>query len=108
MMFGYNPYNSYNYRKNYYSFPYVPSMPHINPKQNIHVVEKNKQDYKPKNIPEIKECKSDDVNYDQYFEIFGLKLYFDDLLILILLFFLYKEDVKDNYLYIVLFLLLLS
>ena len=42
------------------------------------------------------------------FEIFGLKLHFDDLLLIALLFFLYQEDVKDSYLYIALILLLLS
>lgn len=46
--------------------------------------------------------------YDEYFEIFGLKLYFDDLLLIALLFFLYQEEVKDTYLYIALLLLLLS
>lgn len=45
---------------------------------------------------------------EEFFEIFGLKLYFDDLLIIALLFFLYQEDVKDTYLYIALILLLLS
>lgn len=45
---------------------------------------------------------------EQYFEIFGIKLHFDDLLIIALLFFLYQEDVKDTYLYIALILLLLS
>ena len=44
----------------------------------------------------------------EIFEIFGLKLHFDDLLIICLLFFLYEEDVKDTYLYIVLIMLLLS
>ena len=47
-------------------------------------------------------------NSDECFEILGLKLYFDDLLIIALLFFLYEEDVKDTYLYIALILLLLS
>lgn len=47
-------------------------------------------------------------NSEQYFEILGLKLYFDDLLIIALLIFLYQENVKDNYLYIALILLLLS
>lgn len=47
-------------------------------------------------------------DYEQSFNIFGLKLHFDDLLILGLLFLLYEEDVKDNYLYIVLLMLLLS
>lgn len=45
---------------------------------------------------------------DEVFEIFGIKLHFDDLLIIALLFFLYKEEVKDQYLYISLILLLLS
>lgn len=51
---------------------------------------------------------SEDFSNNEYFEIFGLKLYFDDLLIIALLFFLYQEDVKDTYLYISLILLLLS
>lgn len=40
--------------------------------------------------------------------IAGLKLYLDDLIIMCLLFFLYKEDVKDEMLFIILILLLLS
>lgn len=42
------------------------------------------------------------------FEIFGIKLYFDDLLIIALLFFLYKENCTDEYLFIILVILLLS
>lgn len=42
------------------------------------------------------------------FEIFGLKLYFDDILLICLIFFLYNEGVKDDYLFISLILLLLS
>ena len=41
-------------------------------------------------------------------EISGQKLYLDDLIILALLFFLYKEDVKDDILFILLILLLVS
>lgn len=44
----------------------------------------------------------------QFFEILGIKLYFDDILIICLLFFLYQEGVKDQYLFISLILLLLS
>lgn len=47
-------------------------------------------------------------NEEEFFEIFGLKLHFDDLLIIAILFFLYQEEVKDTYLYIALILLLLS
>lgn len=43
-----------------------------------------------------------------YFEILGLKLYFDDLLLICLIIFLYNEGVKDQFLFISLILLLLS
>lgn len=42
------------------------------------------------------------------FDLFGIKLYHDDILLLSLIFFLYKEDVKDQYLFFALILLLLS
>lgn len=42
------------------------------------------------------------------FELLGIKLYLDDLIILGLLFFLYQEHVKDEMLYIILFLLLFA
>ncbi len=41
-------------------------------------------------------------------EAFGIKLYLDDIIILCLLFLLYKEDVRDEMLFIALILLLLS
>ena len=43
-----------------------------------------------------------------FFEIFGLKLFFDDILLICLIFFLYQEGVKDNELFLSLILLLLS
>ncbi len=42
------------------------------------------------------------------FEIFGIKLFFDDILLISLIFFLYSEGVKDQSLFISLILLLLS
>lgn len=45
---------------------------------------------------------------DFLFEVFGIKLYYDDILILFLIYFLYKEGVNDLYLYIALFLLFIS
>jgi hypothetical protein len=42
------------------------------------------------------------------FQIFGINLYFDDVLIVCILLFLYQEGVKDESLFIVLILLLLS
>ncbi len=42
------------------------------------------------------------------FDLFGLKIYLDDALIICLLFFLYQEKTKDEGLFIILILLLLS
>ena len=46
--------------------------------------------------------------HSPFFEIFGIRLYFDDILIICLLFFLYQENVDDQLLFIALLLLLLS
>lgn len=43
-----------------------------------------------------------------WFDLFGIKLYFDDVLILSLLFLLYNEEVKDEGLFLALILLLIS
>ena len=45
---------------------------------------------------------------DCFFELFGLNLYFDDILLICLIFFLYQEGVKDEELFVCLILLLLS
>ena len=42
------------------------------------------------------------------FEIFGIELYLDDIIIIGLLFFLYKEGVQDEFLFISLILLLIG
>lgn len=42
------------------------------------------------------------------FEIFGIRLFFDDILIIFLIFFLYNEGIQDTQLFIALILLLLS
>ena len=43
-----------------------------------------------------------------YIDIMGIRLYFDDLLLIGIIFFLYNEKIEDNYLFISLILLLLS
>ena len=53
-------------------------------------------------------CKADLKEENPFFEIFGIKLYYDDILLICLIFFLYQEDVDDPYLFIALILLLLS
>ena len=49
-----------------------------------------------------------DIDSEPFFEILGLKLYYDDILIICILFFLYSEGVKDDELFISLILLLLT
>ena len=51
---------------------------------------------------------SDEDTENPMFEIFGIKLFFDDILLIALIFFLYTEGVKDQNLFISLVLLLLS
>ena len=65
--------------------------------------------YKIKNNLESRKKNNWKSNTDNYFfELFGLKLYFDDVLLICLIFFLYDEGVRDNELFISLILLLLS
>ena len=47
-------------------------------------------------------------NNSEVFEIFGIQLHFDDILLICMLLFLYSEGVKDEWLFISLILLLLS
>ena len=57
----------------------------------------------------ISNNKIQDSSYENYFfELFGIKLYFDDILLICLLFSLYMEGIKDDELFISLILLLLS
>lgn len=67
-----------------------------------------KSDLKNNNIQLNTSSKSLPPNKDFVLDLFGLKLYFDDVLILSLIFFLYKEDVKDEGLFLALVLLLIS
>lgn len=86
---GYGPpfqiYKPYNYR---------PPIPSPNP---VVPIEKNLKPPQP--------LKSTD---PVWLDLFGIKLHFDDVLILSLLFFLYKEEVKDEGLFLALVMLLIS
>ena len=73
---------------------------HINNTQ-FSTSKKQKEDSIDKDIPRSDES-------SEFFEIFGLKLYFDDILIICILYFLYTEGVQDQELFLCLILLLLS
>ena len=95
---------------NYSSFPFSPNTlksSNSNFFPNNQESEK-KSDSKNNNIQSNTPSKSLPPNKDFVLDLFGLKLYFDDVLILSLIFFLYKEDVKDEGLFLALVLLLIS
>lgn len=72
-----------------------------NPTINNKLIRDNKKNFNERN--KIKQDSDDTI-----FEIFGIKLHFDDILLICLIFFLYNEGVKDESLFITLILLLLS
>lgn len=88
----YRPYN-YNYRPR---TPVPEAIPPQNPKPEEPQKLERSCHQKPKQETPV------------WLDLFGIKLYFDDVLILSLLFFLYKEEVKDEGLFLALVLLLIS
>lgn len=85
----YNRFNSYNYNK------YTNKLSENITSQNT-------------SCDPIEVIESDDSKDKECITILGIKLYFDDLIILGLLYLLYSENIKDMSLYIVLILLLLD
>ena len=84
--------NSSNFKNTYFS-------------QNI---SKKKVNDEPKIINlsnENNSKKNEEQNY--FLELFGIKLYFDDILIISIILFLYQEGIKDDELFMCLILLLL-
>ena len=82
---------------NNYKYPHNPNI--VNPSNRNSDNERKEQREKASKLDEASEA---------FFEIFGLKLYFDDVLIICILFFLYTEKVQDEELFICLILLLLT
>lgn len=123
------PYFGYPYHNPYYKYYRNPNN-YVNIQKNVDISEpiesskgnfvnssntinnkllsENEKDYN-ENVQRA--CNSLDNNNDSdkpIFELFGIKLYSDDLIILAVLFLLYEQNVKDEMLYIILFLLLFS
>ena len=82
------------YYKNYRYYPNYNSKTYVNTSFN--------------QFSNDKPGKEEILDENAYFEIMGLKLYIDDILLLSLLFFLYTEGVQDEGLFIALILLLLT
>lgn len=91
-------FQKYNFPFQYYRpYSYRPRTPVFNPTPPP-------KEIAPPSLPP-KPAKSTD---SVWLDLFGIKLFFDDVLILSLLFFLYKEEVKDESLFLALVLLLIS
>lgn len=92
-----------------YRFPF----PYFNPYRKNNYYLNSYSQIPNNNCNNTSHCKnqtssSNTSDNDVWLELFGIKLYFDDVLILSLLFFLYKENVKDDGLFLALVLLLIS
>lgn len=88
----------------FYRYPY--RYPYRNYNMPKLALEERKEESTP--IQEQKKEESREILDSPLFDIFGMQLYFDDILIICLIFFLFQEGVDDEWLYIALVLLLLS
>ena len=110
-----NIYSKHNDRISYYETNNLKSSnhPRINRDENHTDMDNNtRQEKKSSNYSSIGPILINTNGFsnqeEPLIEFSGLKLYLDDLIILSLLFFLYKEDVKDDMLFILLILLLIT
>ena len=95
-----------NYRYNYYPPHYTKNYVNNNYKQ--HESLNNTPNEKKAEYSKFDQESRSSESSECIFEIFGIKLYLDDILIMCLLYFLYTEGVDDKELFLCLILLLLS
>lgn len=76
--------------------------------KNNNLKKKYIQEKQYKNESNINSEKHDSFEENTIFEFLGIKLHSDDIILICLIFFLYNEGVKDEFLFIALILLLLS
>ena len=89
--------------------PYVNTNHNINNLSNPSVNNSSEPDEVKENNRSLNQKnKSNKYTDDYLFDLFGLKIYSDDVLLVSLIYFLYSEGVKDDGLFLVLILLLLS
>lgn len=127
-----NRYSRYGYRYPYYSYGNVnntnPNFDYLGHRVNSNVVHNKKSNAYNTNINNYtkntenisskgyinstntlkNENPSTSNSESPLFQLFGISLYFDDILLICLIWFLYNEGVKDEELFIALILLLLS
>lgn len=97
-----NRYMNSAYKSNYEATTASPS----NTCFSSHEIKNSSENENLRNLD--KKNKSNKNTIDYLFDLFGLKIYSDDVLLVSILYFLYSEEVKDDGLFIVLILLLIS
>ena len=107
------PFYGYPYSYPYYKYYNNIQTPHIQqkyiqPKEEIEEIKKQNSITNSFKISNTINSRFSLDSEEAIFELFGIKLYLDDLIILGLLFFLYQQNVNDEILYIILLLLLFS
>ena len=109
----------YNYphfpTKSYRGYPHNTNIPYPPYRNMWNTVNRNSFQSPTEHKHSKKKDKISDITLDKtkepedtYFEILGIKLHYDDILLICLIFFLYKEGVHDEYLFVALIMLLLS
>ncbi len=103
----YNRYSRYGYRYPYtYSGSTYSNYKEKNPNENVNPSFNNLKYNDNKN--DDKYQSNSDSTESPLFQLFGIDLYFDDILLVCLILFLYQEGVKDESLFMALILLLFS
>lgn len=103
------PFSNYPYNNPYYRYHNRYSYPaYSQPVQDKKVDEQKNSITNSDEISNTIDSRLFSNSEQAIFDLFGIKLYLDDIIILCLLFFLYEQDIKDDMLYMILFLLLVS
>jgi len=90
------------------SFPFYPFSPYARPyypRQNPYIAPPLPTDFPKEELPPAEPAEQEE---EPLFEILGIRLFYDDILLICLIFFLYSEGIQDTYLFLALVLLLLS
>lgn len=104
----YNNYRAYSSRNIYSNSRYNNINTNTKQKFKNNFTRTNFNNSKKIKVDEINKTDTDANNNTPLFNILGFDIYFDDFLLLSILIFLYKENIKDDYLFITLILLLLN
>lgn len=110
----YRQYSRYGYSYPHTTYPFTKNSTKI-PTSFVHTpssLHKKNISQKPLTPPSHSQSKKEETSSQTedspLFQIFGISLYYDDILLVCLIFFLYQEGVKDDGLFMALILLLLS